>query len=234
MHKIYRASERGQTKTEWLESAHTFSFGNYYDASKMGFGPLRVINDDIIAPGGGFSTHPHDNMEIISIVSKGALQHIDSMGHEYIIREGDIQKMTAGTGIYHSEFNHSKIEPVHFLQIWIIPDKRDLPPAYEQKTFDSECKLNKLCLIASPTGEYPLHLNQEMDIYQSILEKDKIILHSIKSTKAIWIQIVSGALMINDEIPLIAGDGFALWNEKDNLEIRGIDDKTNFILFDMG
>lgn len=131
MQVLRKASERGHTKNDWLDSRHTFSFGNYYDPQHMGFGPLRVINDDIVAPGQGFDTHPHDNMEIVSIVISGALEHKDSMGHGSIITPGDVQKMSAGTGIYHSEFNPSQTEPVHFLQIWIMPYTRNLTPMYQ-------------------------------------------------------------------------------------------------------
>lgn len=232
MYKIYPANERTYTKTQWRNIAHSFSFGNHYNAEKTGFGPVRVINDEIVAPGGGLSTHPHDNMEIISIILKGALQHKDSTGHKHILKENDVQKITAGKGIYHSEFNNSKTEPVHFLQLWIIPNKKDLHPSYRKKTFNKNSKLNKFCLIAGPRGKDILHINQSINLYQSVLEKDKKITYQTKLLNAIWIQIASGSIIVNNQIQLSTGDGFALWDEDKLVEIQGLDNESNFILFD--
>src|SRR5690349_24331904 len=152
MIQVRRAAERGRSQTSWLDSRHTFSFSDYYDPQQMGFGKLRVINDDVVAPTRGFGRHPHRDMEILSVVLEGALQHGDSMGNGSTIRPGDVQRMTAGTGVVHSEANPSAKEPVRFLQIWIEPERRGLPPGYEQKTFDAEGRRGVLRLVASRDG----------------------------------------------------------------------------------
>lgn len=152
MYQLHPANRRGRTYTGWLDSYHTFSFGSYHDPRYMNFGSLRVINDDIVAPGAGFDMHPHDNMEIVSIVLRGKLQHRDNLGNGDVLKPGDVQKMTAGSGIIHSEFNPSDKEPVHFLQIWIIPNMLDLRPSYEQKAFNRKSMTNRLTLLVSPDG----------------------------------------------------------------------------------
>lgn len=149
------SQNRGSTKLDWLESYHTFSFGDYYDPQQMNFGPLRVINDDIIAPGKGFLPHPHRDMEIVTYVLEGTLKHKDSLGNGSIIRPGEVQRMSAGTGITHSEFNHSNSESVHLLQIWLLPKRTGIFPGYEQKYFSLDDKLNELVLVASPFGASP-------------------------------------------------------------------------------
>lgn len=233
MYKLRSKDERGTTKTNWLDSKHTFSFANYYDLANMGFSDLRVINDDIVAPGTGFGLHSHDNMEILSVVLSGTLEHSDSMGNKTAINAGDIQKMSAGTGIYHSEMNPSKTQPVHFLQIWILPDTRNLKPYYEQKTFSRTKLLNNLHLIASKDelkGSLPI--NQDVNVYQCILEKEKIVNYTAKASRKIWIQAALGKIQVNSQI-LEAGDGYAIINENDEVSIKGLDKESNFLLFDL-
>ena len=169
---LRRAEERGRANLGWLDSRHSFSFGHYYDPEHMGFGPLRVINDDRVAPGGGFPTHPHGDMEIVSYVLEGGLAHKDSLGTGSVIRPGDVQRMSAGSGIRHSEFNASKTEPVHFLQIWIVPERQGLEPGYEQKTFSAEEKRGKLRLVGSRDGrEGSVTIHQDVDLYATLLER---------------------------------------------------------------
>lgn len=231
MLQLHPANQRGHTSINWLESWHSFSFGEYYDAYNMGFSDLRVLNDDTISPDSGFSLHHHDNMEIITVVLSGALQHKDNLGNSSVIREGEIQQMTAGSGITHSEFNHSQKTDVHFLQIWILPDQVDLEPSYQQKSFNLEKTLNKFCLIASKDGrENSLKINQQADIYQTILQQDKILNYEIKSTHQYWIQIASGNITINDQ-PLVAGDGLAISEEQGSLLFKGVDPKSQFLVF---
>lgn len=199
----------------------------------MGFSVLRVINDDVVAPEGGFSTHPHDNMEIISIVLSGSLEHKDSLGTGSVIKPGDIQKMTAGSRIMHSEYNPSSEEPVHFLQIWILPDEVDLEPSYQQKHFAKQDKLNKLCLVVSPAGEdNSLTIHQDMKLYQCLIEEEKTVSFKIDSGRRYWVQVAAGSLTINDNI-LVAGDGVAIVDEENTLDFRGVDPLSNFILFDL-
>lgn len=227
------AGQRGHTEIGWLDSWHSFSFGQYYDPRYMGFGDLRVINDDTVAPGQGFGTHPHDNMEIISIVLKGELEHRDSMGNGTIIKPGEIQKMSAGTGITHSEFNPSQTEPVHFLQIWIIPNILDIKPSYEQKTFDAKVLTNQLTLIASPDGRNgSIIIQQDAELYQTLLEKDKTTSFDIDSKRMAWVQVAEGAIAVNGQ-PLVAGDGLAIVDENTTIELRGIDNLSNILVFNL-
>src|SRR5512134_3487157 len=172
---------RGAAKFDWLDSRHTFSFGHYYDSQHMGFGTLRVINDDRVRPGGGFATHAHNDMEIISYVLDGALEHKDSLGTGSIIRPGDVQRMTAGTGIRHSEFNPSQTRPVHFLQIWIIPERVGLEPGYEQRTYSAADKQNRLRLIASRDGrDGSVTLHQDADVFASLPEAGARLVHPLR------------------------------------------------------
>ncbi len=210
MLNIRRAAERGHTQLSWLDSKHTFSFANYYDPKHMGFGHLRVINDDIVAPGGGFGAHPHRNMEIISYVIDGALKHKDSMGNSSVIRPGDVQRMTAGTGVKHSEYNYSNEEPVRFLQIWILPDHEGYHPGYEQKKFTAAQKRGRLRLVAAVEGrEGAVSLHQDVDMYAALINGDESVEHPLRAGREAWGQIVRGSVVVNGEA-LEAGDGFGV------------------------
>jgi len=207
---IRRAGERGHADHGWLDSHHTFSFANYYDPRHMGHGRLRVINDDTVAPGKGFGTHPHRDMEIISYVLDGALEHKDSMGNGSVIRPGDVQRMSAGTGVTHSEFNHSDADPVHFLQIWIIPDAAGLAPGYEQKFFGPEDKRGRLRLVASATGrDGSVSLNQDADVLAGLFDGDESATYAARPQRDLWIHVARGSIEVNGET-LEAGDGAAV------------------------
>jgi quercetin 2,3-dioxygenase len=228
---IRRAEDRGKANFGWLESKHTFSFGHYYDQKHLGFGPLRVINEDRVAPGGGFPTHPHSDMEIISYVLEGALEHKDSLGTGSVIRPGDVQRMTAGTGVRHSEFNASKTDPVHFLQIWIIPEADGLEPGYEQKAFAEEEKRGKFRLIASRTGRGgSLTIHQDVDLYAAIAGRDESVSHQLETGRSAWVQVARGSVKLNGQ-ELRAGDGAAVSGPGD-LAIVGQAD-ADVLLFDI-
>lgn len=233
MYILRPANERGHTEIDWLDSWHTFSFGQYYDPRYMGFGDLRVINDDIVAPAKGFGTHPHDNMEIISIVLEGELEHKDSMGNGTVIKKGEIQKMTAGSGITHSEFNPSSTEPVHFLQIWIIPNVQDLKPSYQQKKFDKQVLTNQLQLVVSPDGRNDsMIISQDAELYQTLLEEDKTTGFDVDKNRKVWIQVAEGAITVNNH-PLVAGDGLAIVDETAQITLRGIDKLSDILVFNL-
>lgn len=233
MFQIRPGNQRGHTQISWLSSYHTFSFGDYYAPRHMGFSDLRVINDDIVAPGQGFSLHPHNNMEIISVILSGALEHKDSIGESSVSRAGDVQKMTAGSGVLHSEYNPSFREAVHFLQIWILPEKVNLKPRYEQKSFSEKKLLNKICLIASRHGKKgSVKIYQDAEIYQTILESEQKIDYEILPDRKYWIQIALGSVEANGQL-LVAGDGMAIFDESGTLQIRGIDEKSNFLIFNL-
>ncbi len=206
------AEERGVANFGWLDSRHTFSFGHYYDPRHMGIGALRVINDDRVAPGGGFDTHSHQDMEIISYVLEGAMEHQDSIGTGSVIRPGDVQRMTAGTGIAHSEFNHSRTEPVHFLQIWIVPERKGLEPGYEQKTFPLEERRGKARLVASRDGRNgSLTVHQDVDLYTSVLEASDEVAIDLRPERSAWVQVARGAVTLNGT-GLKEGDGAAVFD----------------------
>ncbi|HEY9692692.1 MAG TPA: pirin family protein [Oculatellaceae cyanobacterium] len=216
--EIRKADQRGHFQIGWLNTYHTFSFGNYYDPKHMGFRALRVINDDRVAPGGGFDTHGHRDMEIITYVLEGALEHRDSLGTGAVIYPGDAQRMTAGTGIRHSEFNHSQTEAVHLLQIWILPEQQGLPPSYEQKSIPLEEKRGKLRLIAARNGgEGVVTVHQDMELYASVLEPGDRISYDLKSNRYAWLQIAQGGATLNGHT-LTEGDGAAISGEE-KLEI---------------
>jgi quercetin 2,3-dioxygenase len=206
------AEERGVANFGWLDSRHTFSFGHYYDPRHMGIGALRVINDDRVAPSGGFDTHSHQDMEIISYVLEGAMEHQDSIGTGSVIRPGDVQRMTAGTGIAHSEFNHSRTEPVHFLQIWIVPERKGLEPGYEQKTFPLEERRGKARLVASRDGrDGSLTVHQDIDLYTSVLEAGDEVAIALRPERSAWVQVARGAVTLNGT-GLKEGDGAAVFD----------------------
>lgn len=233
MHYLRKADERGITRTGWLDSRHTFSFGSYYDPDHMGFSDLRVINDDTVAPGGGFMKHPHADMEIISIVIEGALRHEDSMGNGSVIYPGDVQKMSAGTGIEHSEVNESRSKPVHFLQIWITPDQKGLVPTYAQEHFSDEQLMNQLCLVvSSDVKKGIIPIRQDMKLYETKLSADKIVKLDMKAERAYWIQMISGSIWAHKR-DLKAGDGLAVWDETGIMEIKGLAPESHFIVFDL-
>ena len=232
MQAIRHADERGLANLGWLNSRHTFSFGHYYDPKFMGFGPLRVINEDRVKPGQGFGTHGHKNMEILTYVIEGALAHKDSMGTGSVIRPGDVQRMSAGTGIRHSEFNASKTEPVHFLQIWITPEKDGIQPSYEEKTFSPAEKQGELRLIGSRDARNgSLEIHQDVDLYATRLSTAQSVTHSLGDGRKVWVQVVRGSVTLN-ETELRAGDGVALEGTQ-SIELTGRSD-AEVLLFDMG
>jgi quercetin 2,3-dioxygenase len=226
------AAERGIDNLGWLDSRHTFSFGHYYDPKHMGFGPLRVINEDRVQPGGGFDTHGHRDMEIISYVLEGALEHKDSIGTGSVIRPGDVQVMSAGTGIRHSEFNHSNQEPVHFLQIWVLPDAQGLKPRYDQKTFPDAEKRGRLRLVGSPDGrDGSIVIHQDAELYASLLDDGETVNHSLEPGRKAWLQVVRGEVAVNGET-LRAGDGAAVERES-KLAVTARADGSEILLFDL-
>lgn len=228
---IRKASERGHADHGWLNTYHTFSFANYYDPKQMGFRALRVINEDRVQRGTGFPTHPHQNMEIVSYVLEGALEHRDSMGNGSVIRPGDVQRMSAGTGITHSEYNHSKDELVHFLQIWILPERDELIPGYEQKFFPDEEKRKILRLIASSDGrEGSVTIHQDVNIYAVLLDKGEEVVHQILKNRHTWLQVVRGSVVANGQL-LEQGDGAAV-SDEEHLIVTG-KDNAEVLLFDL-
>ncbi len=213
MLNVRKAEERGHADHGWLNTHHTFSFAEYYDPRFMGFGPLRVINDDTVAPGGGFPAHRHRDMEIISYVLEGALEHRDSMGNGSVIRPGDVQRMSAGTGVTHSEFNASDKEPVHFLQIWIEPAGSGLPSGYEQKRFSDEERRGKLRLVASPDGEQgSVRIQQDARVFAALLESGDAVTHPFAPGRVGWLHVARGTVEL-DGRSLGAGDGIAITEE---------------------
>jgi redox-sensitive bicupin YhaK (pirin superfamily) len=228
---IRRSDERGRANLGWLDSRHTFSFADYHDPRFMGFGPLRVINEDRVQPGKGFGTHAHRDMEIISYVLEGELAHRDSMGNGSVIRRGDVQRMSAGTGVQHSEFNHSQSAPVHFFQIWLFPDRRGLAPGYEEQHFDDDDKRGKLKLVASQDGrDGSVLVHQSTDLYSALLKPGDEVTHTTERTAKGWVQVASGAITVNGE-RLAAGDGAAIAYEE-TVAIKSEAD-SELLLFDM-
>ena len=231
MINIRRSSERGGGDHGWLKTQHTFSFNTYYNPKWMGFRSLRVINEDWVAPSGGFPTHPHSDMEIITYVLDGALGHKDSLGTGSVIRPGDGQRMSAGRGIRHSEMNASQTDPVKLLQIWIMPERDGIEPSYEQKSFAAEEKQGKLRLIASPDGnDGSVTIHQDAKLYVSLLKPGEQVVHELSKGRGAWLQIAKGAVELNAK-KLNQGDGAAI-SEESKLEIRGAED-AEILLFDL-
>ena len=232
MINIRRSIDRGGGNYGWLDTKYTFSFNTYYDPRFMGFRSLRVINEDYVAANQGFGTHGHANMEIITYVIEGALAHKDSTGGEEVLRPHEVQRMTAGTGIRHSEFNPSATEKVHLYQIWILPEKDGLEPDYEQTYFAPETKKGTLKLVASRGGDGgSVKINQDVELYSSILANGETVSHALAANRHAWIQVVKGSLDVNGEI-LQRSDGAAISDET-LLQIKSLADDTEFLLFDL-
>lgn len=228
---IRPAKERGHSQFDWLDSYHSFSFGGYYDARYQGFSVLRVLNDDRVAPGRGFEEHAHRDMEIISYVTAGALEHKDGLGSGSVIRPGEVQRMSAGSGIVHSEYNASREEPLHFLQIWLIPDHRGGAPDYEQKAFAPEESLNRLRLVASPDGrDGSLSLDQNAMMFITRVEKGRRVSYQPRAGRNAYLHVVRGAMTLNGH-PLVAGDGAALREEPGIVLAAAAE--TEALLFDL-
>lgn len=231
MLEIRKSDERGVGEHGWLNSRHSFSFANYYDPEHMGFGPLRVINEDRVKAGYGFGEHSHNNMEIISYVLDGALEHKDSMGNGSIIHYGDVQRMSAGTGVRHSEFNPSQTEDVHFLQIWIMPAKNGIEPSYEEKHFDAESKKGKWRLIASPDGsEGSVVVHQDALIFASILSEDDTLEYYLEELRYGYLHVARGSVTVNG-LELNAGDAIKVYKEPKIVVTT--EDEAEILWFDM-
>ena len=228
---VRKATERGHVNVDWLNSYHTFSFGSYHDPDWMGFQTLRVINDDVIAPASGFGTHGHRDMEIVTYVLAGALEHKDSLGTGAVIYPGEVQRMTAGTGITHSEFNHSADEAVHLLQIWIIPDTEGLTPSYEQKNFPAAEKQGKLRLVASRNGrDGSVTIHQDADMYVGLISTNESISFDPQPDRSVWLHVAQGEVTVDDRL-LSAGDAIA-YPSGSNLTIAS-PSSGEIILFDL-
>ena len=231
MTRVRRAGERGHFNHGWLDTYHTFSFGRYYDPNAMGFRALRVINEDWIAAGRGFGTHPHEDMEIVTYVLEGELAHKDSLGSSGVIRAGELQRMTAGTGIAHSEFNPSETTQAHLYQIWLLPEREGLTPSYEQKAFPAQSRRNALALVASPEAEGgALAIRQDARIYLSALDAGHSVEHPLKEGRHSWVQVVRGRVNVNGE-SLAQGDAAAISGEA-GVSVMA-EDAAEVLLFDL-
>jgi redox-sensitive bicupin YhaK (pirin superfamily) len=231
MQQIRKSQERGRAEHGWLSSRHTFSFAEYRDPRHMGFGPLRVINEDRVQGGQGFGTHGHQDMEILSYVLDGALAHKDSMGNGSVLRYGDVQRMSAGTGVRHSEFNHSPDETVHFLQIWIFPDRNGLAPSYEEKRFEVADKRGRLRLVGSPDGrEGSVVIHQDAFLYAGILDGDDRATHTLQPGRGVYVHVARGSIEVNGE-KLSAGDAMQA-TDLDTVELANGSD-AEVLLFDL-
>jgi quercetin 2,3-dioxygenase len=228
---VRNAEDRGRVQIDWLKSYHTFSFGSYHDPAQMGFRSLRVINDDVVSPSGGFATHGHRDMEIITYVLSGALAHKDSLGTGAVIYPGEVQRMSAGTGIQHSEFNNSDTEPVHLLQIWIIPDTLDLPPSYEQKSFPTAEKQGKLRLVAARDGrDGAVTIHQDVNMYVGLLGSNDKISYQVAPDRYVWLHVATGEVSIGDRL-LKQGDAIA-YSGSNSIELSS-PSQAEILLFDL-
>jgi redox-sensitive bicupin YhaK (pirin superfamily) len=231
MIRVRKAAERGRSKTDWLDSRHTFSFADYFDPRHVSFGKLRVINDDVVAGGSGFGRHPHRDMEILSYVLEGELEHGDSMGNGSVIRPGDVQRMSAGTGVVHSEANHSKTGRVRFLQIWIEPERRGLPPGYEQKSFSEDERRGALRLVASREGrDGSVTVHQDVSLYTGLLDAGQKASVDLAPGRRAWVQVAKGAVAVDGQ-ELAEGDGAAIEGET-RVTVEGRD-ASEVLVFDL-
>jgi quercetin 2,3-dioxygenase len=228
---LRKSEQRGHANHGWLDSYHTFSFANYFDPEQMGFRSLRVINEDFIQQGMGFGTHSHKDMEIITYVLEGALEHKDSMGNSSAIYAGEVQRLSAGTGITHSEFNHSKADIAHILQIWILPDRSGLEPEYEQKAFSSNEKKDRLRLVVSKDGrDNSVTAHQDLNIYAAIISPQSEVAYTIPANRYTWVQIARGSVILN-EITLSAGDAVSVQTAQ-TIHLLG-QDEAEVLIFDL-
>ncbi|QDT86576.1 pirin family protein [Gimesia chilikensis] len=231
MIRVRKAEERGHADHGWLDTYHTFSFAGYQDPEHVHFRTLRVMNEDVVQPGQGFGTHPHRDMEIVTYVLEGALEHKDSMGNGEVLRAGEFQRMTAGTGITHSEFNPSATEPVHLYQIWLFPESKGIEPSYEQKQFPVSEQQNQLRLVASPEAEAgSLRIHQDARVYLSQIEAEKTVTYEMAEGRHAWLQVLRGSVLLND-VALDVSDGAAVSDTR-NLKIQATDD-AEIMLFDL-
>jgi len=231
MIKLRPAKERGKTRTSWLDSSHTFSFNRYYDPDWSGFRDLLVINEDFVEPGQGFGAHSHDNMEILSYVVQGALEHRDSTSASGVLRPNELQRMSAGTGVHHSEFNPSRTERTHFLQIWILPEREGLPPGYEQRAFPEQARRGRLRLIASPDGrDGSVIIHQKVNLFDTLLTPNEEVVHRLDDGRHAWVQVIKGGITLNAS-NLGASDGAAVIQEK-SIAIQAAED-SEVLVFDL-
>jgi redox-sensitive bicupin YhaK (pirin superfamily) len=222
--------ERGFTKLKWLNSYHTFSFGEYYNPKHNGFSDLKVINDDIVSAGKGFDSHGHKDMEIITVVLSGQLEHQDNIGNKFILKYGDVQRMSAGKGVIHSEFNPSTTVPVHLLQIWVLPNKFNLPPSYEQKFFSIADKQGKICTVLSPIqNSKTLTIHQDVELFLSIITANQNIQYETNASNSYWLHVATGNIDLNGQV-LHAGDSAGIVDEK-NIILTGIEENSEILLF---
>jgi quercetin 2,3-dioxygenase len=232
MLSLRASNQRGHAQYDWLDTYYSFSFADYYDPKHVHFRALRVMNEDRIAPGKGFGTHPHDNMEILTYVLEGALEHRDSMGNGEVLSAGEFQRISAGSGITHSEFNPSSTEPVHLYQIWLFPKEKDISPSYEQKGFDVAKRQNRFqCIASSDRREESLLLNQDAVISLCVVTKGNEVVYPLDENRHAWLQVIRGSVQIGS-LTAHAGDGVAVSSETE-VAIHGVDDEAEVLLFDL-